>query len=316
MLDLKLIMDTKRILSPYILETPLNISNSLSHNKQVYFKNEGLQMTRSFKMRGAFSKMLRLTDEEKEKGVIAVSSGNHGLAVAYAAQVLNIKNATVIVPKNTPKSKTDAIKFYGAHLILDGDNYDQAHAIGMDYVNKHQMTYIDAYDTDPLIYAGQGTIGLEIMMQLPYASSILVPIGGGGLITGIATAAKQINPNVKIIGVQTAACPAMKASLENKTCYTEYPTQTSVCEALVGGIGRLAFKKLPSLIDDILIVEEDWILMALKHMLLQERTIIEASSATVVAALQNYPSYDFGDQVVLVISGNNIDTQVMKEVLK
>jgi len=315
MLNLKLIMDTQRIINPYILKTPLNISHTIDPDKKIYLKNEGLQVTKSFKMRGALSKMLRLSEAQKAKGVIAVSSGNHGVAVSYVAQLLDIKNITIIVPKNTPSSKTDTIEFYGAKLIVAGNDYDEAHAIGMNYVKDHQMTYIDAYDLDPLIYAGQGTIGLEILSQLPNVTSIVIPIGGGGLITGIASAVKAINPKIKIIGVQTEACPAMKASLDEKICYTEYPSETSVCEALIGGIGRLAYEKLPSLVDDILLVKEEWILKALNHMLIKERTIIEASSAVVVAAIQNHTSYDFGENPLLVISGSNIDTELMKEVL-
>jgi threonine dehydratase len=317
MLDLKLIQETKQLIDPYILETPLSVSNSLSSgNRTVYFKNEGLQPTRSFKMRGAFSKMLRLTDEEKKLGVAAVSSGNHGVAVSYAAKELGIEKVLIFVPENTPLSKINTIKHYGAELIVKGKSYDDAHRIGMDYINKHDMTYIDAYDKDPLIYAGQGTAGLEILKQNHNITTILVPIGGGGLISGISTAAKAINPDIKIIGVQTEACPAMKASMDDNHFYAEYPSETSVCEALIGGVGELAYNLSNQLIDDILIVKEKTILKALKHMLLEERTIIEASSCVVVAALMDYPDYNFGDEVALLLSGNNIDTKLMKNVLK
>ncbi len=317
MLDLKLIQETKQLIDPYILETPLSVSNSLSSgNRTVYFKNEGLQPTRSFKMRGAFSKMLRLTDEEKKLGVAAVSSGNHGVAVSYAAKKLGIEKVLIFVPENTPLSKINTIKYYGAELVVKGKSYDDAHRIGMDYISTHEMTYIDAYDKDPLIYAGQGTAGLEILKQNKNISTILVPIGGGGLISGISTAAKAIKPDIKIIGVQTEACPAMKASMDDKHFYAEYPSETSVCEALIGGVGELAYNLSNQLIDDILIVKEKSILKALKHMLLEERTIIEASSCVVVAALMDYPDYDFGDEVALLLSGNNIDTNLMKEVLK
>ncbi len=317
MLDLRLIIESKKLIHPYIYETPLSISNTLSSkNRTIYFKNEGLQATRSFKMRGAFSKMLRLTEEEKAKGVVAVSSGNHGVAVSYAAKMLGIEKTLIFVPDNTPESKINTIKYYGAELIIQGKSYDDAHTIGMKYVNDHQMTFIDAYDKDPLIYAGQGTAGYEIIIQNPNINTILVPIGGGGLISGIATAAKAVNPDIKIIGVQTEACPAMKASMDEKHFYPEYPSETSVCEALIGGVGELAYNLSGQLIDEILIVKEKTIKEALKHMILEERTIIEASSCVVVAALMDYPNYDFGKEVALLLSGNNIDVNLMKEVIK
>lgn len=317
MLDLKLIQETKNLIDDYILETPLSVSNSLSTDERtIYFKNEGLQQTRSFKMRGAFSKMLRLTDTERQNGLVAISSGNHGVAVSYASKLLGIENTLIIVPKNTPASKIDAIRYHGAKLIVDGDNYDEAHEIGMKYIEEHQMVFIDAYDKDPLIYAGQGTIGLEIFNQNANIDTILVPIGGGGLITGIATAAKKIKPSIRIIGVQTQACPAMKASVDENHFYSEYPSQPSVCEALIGGVGELAYNMSKEMIDDILLVKESTIKKALKHMIIEERTIIEASSCVVIAALMDHPDYDFGHETVLVLSGNNIDVTLMKEVVR
>lgn len=315
MLELTLVKESKNLIQPYIFQTPLDQSIYLSdENKKIYFKNEGLQHTKSFKLRGAFSKLLRLSEEEKSKGVIAVSSGNHGIAVSYACQVLGIDKVLIFVPENTPESKTSKIKLYGGEIIIEGKTYDDAHKIGMAYVQNHNMTYIDGYDKDPLIYAGQGTAGLEILEKKPSISSILVPIGGGGLITGIAVAAKAIKPNIKIIGVQTEACPAMKASIEDQKLYSEYPSDPSVCEALIGGIGQLAYQH-KSLIDDILIVKETTIKKAIGHMIKKEKLIVEPSSCTVVAALMDYPDYDFGKNVALLLSGSNIDTDLMMQVL-
>jgi len=317
MLDLKLILETKKLIDPYVYETPLDHSIYLSTDKRnIYFKNEGLQHSKSFKLRGAFSKLLRLTEAEKQNGVVAVSSGNHGIAVSYACKVLGIENVLIFVPKNTPTSKTEKIEHYGAKLIIEGDTYDEAHRIGMSYVNEHQMTYVDAYDKDPLIYAGQGTAGLEIMMKQPTIDTILVPVGGGGLITGIGTAAKAINPDVRIIGIQTEACPAMKASMEEKILYAEYPSDPSLCEALIGGIGELAFERSQDIIDDILLVKEETIKKVIKHMIIKEKLIIEASSCTVIAALIDHPEYDFGKETALLLSGSNIDTDLMIQLLK
>jgi threonine dehydratase len=312
-----LIIETNDLIKPYINTPKLDKSIYLSTDKlEVYFKNEGLQHTKSFKLRGALSKLLRLTEDEKKRGIVAISSGNHGIAVSYACRLLKINNVTIFVPKNTPTSKTEKIEYYGAKLIIDGDTYDEAHHIGMSYVEKFGMTYVDAYDKDPYIYAGQGTIGFEILNEIPEIDSILVPIGGGGLITGIGTIAKAINPSIKIIGVQTEACPAMKASMDENILYAEYESKPSVCEALIGGIGHLAFERSKTIIDDILIVKEDTIKKAVKHMIIKEKIIAEPSSCTVIAALMDYPEYDFGKQVVLVLSGSNIDEKLMMEILE
>lgn len=315
MLTFDLIKDTEQLIRPYIYKTPLDLSLTLTHhNTEFYFKNEGYQHTKSFKIRGAFSRLLRLSEKEKNKGVVAISSGNHGIAVSYAAQLLGIRNVLVFVPKNTPDTKTTIIAHYGASLIKAGDHYDDAYRIGMDYVKEHDLVYIDGWDKDDLVYAGQGTIGLEIVSEMPNVDTILVPIGGGGLITGIATSVKALNPNIRIIGIQTQACPAMKASIDDQQHHHEYPSAPSVCEALIGGIGLLAFNQ-SHLIDDLLIVKEETIIKALRHMILKERRIIEASSAVVIAALWDYPQYDFGKKSVLLLSGNNIDIDLLKKMI-
>ena len=151
-----------------------------------------MQRAKSFKIRGAMNKMLTLTEEEKQKGVATISSGNHGSSVSYAASLLGISNAKVIVPETTPKSKVDKIKYFGADVMLMGSNYDEAHALGMKFIEEKGMTYIDAYYDDPKIYGGQGTIAIEILEQNPDIDTIVVPIGGGGLSTGIAVAAVMV----------------------------------------------------------------------------------------------------------------------------
>lgn len=316
MLTDELIRETAVLIKPYIYPTRLDRSIYLSNDQRnVYLKNEGLQHSKSFKLRGALSKLLRLSEEEKSQGVVAVSSGNHGVAVSYVCQLLGIENVRVFVPKNTPQSKKEKIEYYGAQLIVDGDTFDDAHQIATEYINKNQMTYIDAYDKDPLVYAGQGTIGLEILEEFPNMDAILVPIGGGGLITGIGTMAKAINSNTKIIGVQTEACPAMKAAMDDQVLYREYPSDSSMCEALIGGVGELAFKLSEAIIDEILIVKEDTIKAAIRHMIFKEKVIAEPSSCVVIAALMDYPDYDFGRNVTALITGSNIDKELMREVL-
>lgn len=304
-------------IKPYVRKTPLEESFYLGdENRKYFFKLESMQRAKSFKIRGAMNKMLTLTEEEKERGIGTISSGNHGSSVSYAASMLGIKNAKVIVPETTPKSKIDKIKYFGSEAMLMGQNYDEAHALGMKYIEEHGMTYIDAYYDDPKIYGGQGTIAIEILEQNPEIDTILVPIGGGALSSSIAVAAKAIKPEVRVIGVTTEACPAMLASMNEKTCYEEYPiTGDTVCDSLVGGIGKLAYELYPDYVDDIIEVKESTIRKAVRFMMMDEKIIAEGGSCTTVAAVMDYAERIGGKNIALVISGGNIDGQLMAELL-
>lgn len=297
---------------PYVPTTPLTKSFYLGDNNQnYYFKLESMQYAKSFKIRGALNKMLTLTDEQKSKGVATISSGNHGSSVSYAASLLGIEKTVVIVPKTTPQSKIDKIKYFGAKVMLLGKDYDESHQLGMNYIEDHGMTYIDAYYDDPKIYGGQGTVGYEIMKQNPAIDTIVVPIGGGGLITGTAVAAKHFNPNVRIVGVQTEACPAMVKSYEDHKFYAEFPSKPSLCDALIGGVGALSYKMLKDYVDDLLVVSEESIGKATSFMARKEKFIAEPSSCTTIAAVQNYGDRIGGKNVALVISGGNIDGDLL-----
>lgn len=302
----------------YVRETPLEQSYYLGNeNQKFFFKLESCQRAKSFKIRGALNKMLSLTEEEKQKGVATISSGNHGSSVSYAASLLGIKNAKVIVPETTPQSKVDKIKYFGADAMLMGANYDEAHALGMKYINEHGLTYIDAYYDDPKIYGGQGTIAIEILKQNPEIDTIIVPIGGGGMITGIAVAAKHLKPEIKIIGVQTEACPAMVKAYEDHVFYEEYPiTGDTVCDALVGGVGKLSYEILKDYVDELLVVKEDIIRKAVAFMIKDEKYIVEGGSCTTVAAVMQYPEKITGKNIALVMSGGNLDGKLMTEILK
>ncbi|SHK32159.1 threonine ammonia-lyase [Paramaledivibacter caminithermalis] len=299
-----------------IYKTPLDKSIYLSNeNTNYYLKLECLQPVKSFKLRGALSKLTTLTEEEKKRGVVAISSGNHGAAVSYASKLLGIDNVMIFVSKATPQSKIEKIRYYGGNVKIAGENYDEVHEYGMKHIKDYDMTYIDAYYNDPIVYAGQGTVALEIFEQNPNIDTILVPIGGGGLITGISVAAKTINPDVKIIGVQTEACPAMIKALEDNVFYDTYPTKPSICEALVGGVGELAYQMARDYIDDIIEVHESFIEKAVAHIIKKEKVIAEPSSAITIAAIMQQSKKIDGRNIALVISGGNIDKDLMVSLL-
>jgi len=313
----KEVYEARERIRDYVYQTPLEESLYLGKDgRRYFFKLENLQTVKSFKIRGALSKMTTLTAEEKARGVATISSGNHGASVSYAAKLLGIENAVVIVPETTPKAKVDKIQFYGAKAMLMGANYDEAHALGMKYIEEHGMTYIDAYYDDYKIYGGQGTIGLEILEQNPDIDTIVVPIGGGGLSTGIAVAAKSVKPDIRIIGVQTEACPAMIMSYEDKVFYDEYPvTGDTICDSLVGGVGALSYEILKDYVDDIIEVKEATIRKAVKHMIGEEKFIVEGGSCTTLAAVMDDPERVGGRNIALVMSGGNIDKGLMTEIL-
>ncbi len=310
------ILDAYTRIKKYVPTTPLEESYYLGdENQRYFFKLESFQRAKSFKIRGALNKMMTLTTEEKERGIGTISSGNHGSSVSYAASILGIRNAKVIVPKSTPQSKIDKIKYFGADVMLMGNSYDEAHALGMTYIEENGLTFIDAYYSDPKVYAGQGTIAIEILEQQPNIDTIVVPIGGGGLITGIAVAAKSIKPGIRIIGVQTEACPAMINSYKENHFFEEYPSEESICDALIGGIGKLSYEMAKDYVDEFILVSEENIAKAVSFMAKEEKYIVEAASSTTIAAVMEHKEQIGGQNIALVISGGNIDGKLLSSIL-
>lgn len=304
-------------ISPYLRKTPLEESYYLGDGQRRYFfKLETFQRAKSFKIRGALNKMLTLTPEERARGVATVSSGNHGSSVSYAASLLGIERAEIILPEPTPQSKIDKIRYFGGQVLLMGRNYDEAHALGLAHIQQNGMTYIDPYYDDPKIYAGQGTIAVEILQQDPAIDTIVVPIGGGALITGIAVAAKALKPSVRVVGVQTAACPAMIRAYQDHRFYADYPSEASLCDALIGGIGALSYEMAKDVVDDFIAVSEESIGRAVSFMARREKYIVEAGSCTTVAAVTDYRERVGGQRVALVLSGGNIDGDLLFELME
>lgn len=311
--DLSDVKKAYNTLKEYLLPTPLEPSLHLSDTSQnVFLKLENSHpLAHSFKIRGALNKISNLTQEEKANGIAAISSGNHGIAVCCASKKFGIEAPEIIIPKNTAKPKIKAIEFLGGKAIILGENYDEAHSLGEEYLLTKNKTVIDAYIKDPYIFAGQGTMALELLQQNPDIDTVVVPIGGGGLIGGVAVAIKETNPNIKVIGVQTIACPAMVASIRDNTCYEYYDTEESICSALIGGVGIRGYEICKKYVDDIIVVTEDEIFSSLRFAILKEHQVIEASSAVVIAAQMFYKERIGGKNIALIISGGNIEEELL-----
>ncbi len=278
------------------------------------FKCENLQRTGSFKIRGALNFILSQTPSALAHGVITASAGNHGQGVAFSASLLGIP-ATVFMPENTPLQKFHAVRDYGAQVVLSGRNFDEAYAAAQ---VRHQETgslFIHPFD-DPLVIAGQGTIGLEILADIPDLTAVVVPIGGGGLISGIATAIKENNPRVKIIGVETAAAPAMHFSLK-KGSIMETPIVSSLADGIaVKKPGELTFRIIRELVDEVVLVEEEEIAQAIVLLLERSKLLAEGAGAISLAALLHGKADVPGGKTVCLLSGGNIDVRTIAMVVE
>ncbi len=315
MLSFRDVIKARERISKYIYKTPLEKSLELSNeDTNVYLKLENQQRIRCAKARGAFSKITNLSEEEIEKGIVAISSGNHGAAVSYASKLLGIKNVSIYVPETTPPSKTKKIEYYGGNIIKLGENYDECHELAMEEIKKSGKVFIDPC-SDEIVISGQGTIAIEILEENPEIDTILVPIGGGGIITGISLAAKAIKPGIKIIGVQTSACPAMAHAMRDKVFYESYPSEESICDALIGGVGYIPYVLSEKYIDEIILVDEKDIFEAVKFLLEKEKLVVEAAGAVTLASLRSNPSRFKGKNLALVLTGGNINDDLLKNIL-
>jgi threonine dehydratase len=281
---------------------------------EVYLKTECWQRTGSFKERGAVHKLAELGASGLARGVVTASAGNHGLGVAYATQALGLPPATIFVPENTPATKQQRLGEFPCHLVRAGADYDSTHAVAEAFAREHGALYLSAYD-DPVVIAGQGTAGLEALDDLPDADIFLVPVGGGGLIAGVAVVAKAANPNVRVVGLQPEASPAAKLSLQDGRAYEAYPAGPTICDGLAGGFGRLPFEIAGELIDDILIVSENEVRRSVAWLLLNEQIVAEGSGAIAIAPLLSGELNLDGRKAVAVLTGRNIDASLLQEVL-
>jgi len=310
------ILQARRRISRFIYRTPLEKAYFLTDlvGGDVFLKLECYQTVKAYKVRGAFNKLLSIPPSRRERGVLAVSSGNHGASVSYAASVLGIENVQIYVPEVTPEAKKEKIKRYGAKLVVEGEDYDETYRVAREHFANSDTTWVDAC-SDVEVIAGQGTIGLEVLEELPDVDCLLVPVGGGGLITGIGVAARTLSPDTKVIGVQTEACPAMLASIRENKFYEQYPSQPSICDALLGGVGEIPFRLASRCIDEILIVREETIKRAVGLMLDTQKVLVEPSGAVGVACLLEHTERFKEQKIAVVISGGNIDLTLLKNLI-
>jgi threonine dehydratase len=301
----------------YVYETPCAYSERLSSMTgcKLYLKMENLQMTASYKERGSLNKILNLTDKEKQAGVIAASAGNHAQGVAYAAHRNGIK-ATIVMPETTPLAKVRGTEEFSANVIFHGSNYDDAFSLAMELQAAHGYSFIHAFD-DPVIIAGQGTVGLELLEQNPYLDTVVVPIGGGGLIAGIAIAMKQINPKIRLIGVEAEQVPSMLTSVRAGKIVEVERASTIADGIAVAKVGKYCFPIVQEYVDDIVTVSEEEIANAIMVLLEREKTLVEGSGAAGFAAVYNgkIPNIE-GKRVAVVLTGGNIDITILAKILE
>lgn len=296
-----------------IEHTPFVHSRTLSRltGAEVFLKFENLQFTASFKERGALNKLLSLTPEERKRGVIAMSAGNHAQAVAYHASRLGIP-ALIVMPKGSPNTKIRNTQVHGAKVVLEGENLFEAGKHARALAARDNLVFVHPYE-DPLIIAGQGTVGLEMLEAVPDLDVLVVPVGGGGLISGIAVAAKTLTPTLRVFGVETRNYPSMHQRLNNLP--VECGGDTIAEGIAVKDVGNTAFAIIRQLVDEVLVVKEETIERAVAALIEIEKTVAEGAGAAALAALLEEPARFAGKRVGLPISGGNIDSRVLASVL-
>lgn len=313
MLTLDRIYHAAYTLKDVVRKTDLILAPSLSKDNEVYLKTENLQMTGSFKIRGAYYKISQLSDEEKARGIIACSAGNHAQGVALAASKNNIPSL-ICMPDGAPISKVEATKSYGADVCLVKDTYDDAYNKAVELQKEKGYTFIHPFDDEDVI-AGQGTIGLEILDQLDDVDAIVVPIGGGGLISGLAAAVKQLKPTCKIYGVQAAGAPSMYESIAAKEKLSLKTLNTFADGIAVKVPGDNTYELVTKYVDDIFTVTDDEIAAAILTLMEKQKLVAEGAGAVPVAAVMFNKIPLKGKKIVCVVSGGNIDVNILNRVI-
>jgi threonine dehydratase len=300
-------------IKPFARQTPLERSRWLSTSERdVFLKLECLQLTGSFKLRGAAAKITSLNDEERSRGILTISAGNHGLAVAECAERLGLQ-ATIVVPRSASPAKVEAIGRYPARLVQLGENYDEAEREAREMERRSGLTFVSPYN-DPEVIAGQGTTMLEIIEAAGTLDAVVAPVGGGGLIAGIAIVAKAINPSIKVYGVEPEASPTMTAALEAGHI-AEIPEETTIADGLAGNIepGSVTFPIIQRLVDEMILVSEKAIEDGIARLASLDHLIVEGAAAASIAALDG-PQLRAG-RIAAVVTGRNITLDLFSRII-
>ena len=312
MLNLEKIYEAKNRIKDVVVQTPLAFAPYLSEISEceAYLKKENLQVTGAFKIRGAYNKIASLSDAQRACGVIAASAGNHAQGVALSASKFDIK-AVIIMPESTPLTKVNGVKHFGAEVILHGANYDEAYAYATKYADENSLTFVHPFEDEEVI-AGQGTVVLEILDQCKELDSIIIPIGGGGLIAGMATAIKEINPNIEVIGVSASGAPAFKNSYEQKEAVDSLSVRTIADGIAVRDTSSITLSYALKHVDRVISVDDEEIASAILYLLEKQKLVVEGAGAVGVAALIHNKLGDVkGKIIALVLIGENIDVTLL-----
>ena len=313
-LTLEKFEEASEIVKQVTLETKLVYSEyfSAQTGNRVYFKPENMQYTGAYKVRGAYYKISTLSEEEKSRGLITASAGNHAQGVAYAARLAGVK-ATVVMPTTTPLIKVNRTKGYGADVVLEGDVFDEACAHAYKLAEEHGYTFVHPFD-DLDVAAGQGSIAMEIIKELPTVDYILVPIGGGGLCTGVSTLAKMLNPKIKVIGVEPAGASCMKESLRQGKVVTLPQVNTIADGTAVKRPGEKLFPYIQENVDEIITIDDNELIVAFLDMVENHKMVVENSGLLTVAALKHLDVKK--KKIVSILSGGNMDVITMSSVVQ
>ena len=317
MIDLKTIYEANERIKDVIVKTPFSHAPRLSQEAgcNVYLKNENLQVTGAFKIRGAYNKIASLSDEERARGVIAASAGNHAQGVAMAAQMFGTR-ALIVMPESTPLTKINGVSYYGAEVILAGSNYDEAYAYAATYGNEHGMVFVHPF-ADEAVMAGQGTIALEMLDEIDDLDAIIIPVGGGGLISGIASCVKQLKPSIEVIAVSAWGAPAMKESFKTGKLQHSVSVRTIADGIAVRDASPITFAHIQECVDRFIAVDENEIANAILFLLERQKLVVEGAGAVGIAALLHHKLEHLkGKNVGVVLSGGNVDVTLLSIIIE
>lgn len=317
MLNIEKVYEARERIKNIVVKTPFSYATHLSEisSCEVFIKQENLQVTGAFKIRGAYNKIASLSDEQRACGVVAASAGNHAQGVALSASRFDIR-AVIVMPESTPLTKVNGVKHYGAEVILAGANYDEAYAYALEYGDKNSLTFVHPFE-DEEVMSGQGTLALDILDDCDSLDAVIIPVGGGGLIAGMSTVFKNINPNIEVIGVSALGAPAFKNSYELKKPIDSTSVRTIADGIAVRDTSNITLQYALENVDKFVSVDDEEIASAILFLLEKQKLVVEgAGAASVAAILHNKLSHLKGKKVALVLSGGNMDVTLLSVIIE